>query len=71
MPKVANRNFICDLKIVIPQLPCLINIVNTVESKLVLGNSATTDSVTSLDFALCNFVSRCFPMELVPCYDGC
>jgi len=44
---------------------------NALLSTVVLVNSEPSDSVSSFNFAMCAFASKYFPMELVPCSDGC
>jgi len=63
-------NFLCELTIVIAQLPCLSSMAKTVSSTVDLVNSETSESVYLFNFAICAFTSKCFPIELVPCSDG-
>jgi len=67
---MSNNNFIWDLTIVIPQLPCLFSIAKAVSSTVDIVNSDTSDSVNLSNFAMCAFASMCYPIELVPWSDG-
>jgi len=67
---MSNLIFLCKITIVIPQLPCLFRMANTVSSTVELVNSVTSDSVNSFNFQMWAFASKCFPIDLVPCSDG-
>jgi len=68
---MSNMIFLSELTIVIPRLPCLFRMCKAVSSTVELVNWATSDSFNSINFALWAFASKCFPIELVPCSDGC
>jgi len=63
---MLNMNFLCELTIVFPQLPCIFSIAIAVSFTVEVFNSVTSDSVNLFNFALCTFASKCFPIELVP-----
>jgi len=67
---ISNMIFLCKRTIVIPRLPCLVKMAKSFSSTVELVNSVTSDSVNSFNFAMWAFASKCFPIELVPCYDG-
>jgi len=67
---MLDINFLSELTIVIPWLPCLFSVAKSVPSTVELVNSVTSDSVDSFNFALCASTSKCFPIELSPCSDG-
>jgi len=67
---LLNMNFLCELTILIPWLPCLFSMAKAVSSMVELVNSETSDSVNLFNFAMCAIASKCFPIELVPCCDG-
>jgi len=65
-----NMNFLCECTIIIPRIPCLIKMANAVSWTVQLVNSVTFDSVNSSHFAMWAFASKCFPIEVVSCFDG-
>jgi len=67
---MCNTNFLGELTILIPRLPCLLRMVKAVSSTVELVNSVTSDSVNSYKFAMCAFSSKCYPSELIPWSDG-
>jgi len=67
---MSNLIFLCELTIVIPRLPCLSRIAKAVSSSVERVISATSDSVNSFNLAMWAFASKCFTIELVPCFDG-
>ena len=66
---MSNTIFLCELTIVIPRLACLIRMAKAVSSTFELVISVTSDSISSFNFAMWTFATKCFPIELVPCYD--
>jgi hypothetical protein len=58
-------NFICELKIAIPQLPCLFTMVKPVSQTFELANSVTSSSVMVFQFVICLFVKNCFSIALL------
>jgi len=67
---MSNVTCLCELTVVIPQLPCLLMEAKAVSSTVELVNSVTSDSVHSIDFAMLAFASKYPPIELVPYSDG-
>jgi len=49
---MSHMNSLCELTIVIPQLPCLLRMANAVSSTVELVNLVTSDSVSSFNFAM-------------------
>jgi len=68
---MSNMNFLCYLTIEIPQLPCLLRMAKTVSSTFKLVHSVNSDSANWFNFAIEAFASKCLPIVLVPCSDGC
>jgi len=66
----SNMVFLCELTIVIPQLPGLFRIAKAVSSTVELVNLVPSDFVNSFNFAMWAFASKCFRIELFPCSDG-
>jgi len=66
---MSNMNFFCEPTMVIVQLPCLSSMANALSSTVVLANSEISDCVYSIKFAMCNFASKFFHIELVPWSD--
>jgi len=66
----SNMNFLCELTIVIPQLPFLLRIAKAISSTVELVNSVTSNSINSFHFPICAFANKWFPIELVRCSDG-
>ena len=64
---MSNMNFLCELTIAIPRLPCLFTMAKVDLLTVKEVNSVTFDSVNSFNFAMLHFVSKCFPIQLVPC----
>ena len=63
-------NFLCELTIVIPRLPCLFSMAITGSLTIELGNVVTANCVDLFNVAMCALASKCVPIELVVCYDG-
>jgi len=63
-------NYLWELTIRIPQLPCLMSMDKAVLLTVKLGNWFTSDYVNSFSFAICGFSIKCLPIELVPCSAG-
>jgi len=66
----SEMNFLYNLPIVIPRLPCLIMMAKAVSSTFELVNSVTPDSVISFNFAMCTVASKWFPIEPIRCSYG-
>jgi len=66
---MSNMYFLCKLTIVIPQLLCLFSIAKAVLSTLELLNLETSDSVNLVNLMMGSIVSKCLPIEQVPCSD--
>jgi hypothetical protein len=67
---MSNVNFICELTIVIPQLPCLFHMVNSVASAFELVGFVASDSVNLFNSAMGASARKCFPIELVSRSNG-
>ena len=67
---ISSMNFLCELTIGIPRLPCLFSMANADSSTVELVNSVTSDCVSLCNFVICAFASKCFQIELVPCSEG-
>jgi len=67
---LLNMIFLSKLTILIPQHTCLFRMAKAVSSTSKLVNSVTSDIVTLLDLTIWAFDSKCFPIELGPCFDG-
>ena len=67
---MPNRNFICDLTLVIPPLPCVFSMAEAVSSMVQLVNSVTVHSFTWFNFIMCAFSNKYCTIELVSCSDG-
>jgi hypothetical protein len=69
--RISNMIFLCELTIVIHRLPCLIRMAKAVSSTIELYNPVTSDSVDWFDLGMWAFARKCYPIELIPCSDGC
>jgi hypothetical protein len=67
---MSNNNVNWDLTIVIPRLSCRFRMAKFGSSTVYLVNLDTSESVNLVNFAICTFPSKCFPIELVQCSDG-
>jgi len=67
---MSNMISLCELTIVIPQLPGVFRMGKAVSSTIEVVNSVTSDSVNSFHFVMWAYASKCFVIELVPCSDG-
>jgi hypothetical protein len=67
---LTGTNFFWEPTIVFPTLPSLFNMAKDVSSTVVLVNSGTWNSIHLFNFAICTFLIKGVPMELVPCADG-
>jgi hypothetical protein len=56
-------NFLCELTIAIPPLPCLFNMAKVASSMVLLGTSESSDSVDFFNFAMSTVASKCAAME--------
>ena len=67
---MSKINSHCEHTILIPRLPCLFRVANAASSTVELVYLVSSDSVDSFNVAMWPSVSKCFPIELVPCSDG-
>jgi len=67
---MSKMNSLCEHTIVIPRLPCLFIMANTVSLTVKHLDLLTSDYVKLFNFAMWALVSKCFASELVPCSDG-
>jgi len=67
---MSNMNFICELTIVILQLPWHLKMAKADSSTFEQVNIVTFNSVNSCNFAMWAFARKFFHIELVPCSDG-
>ena len=49
---MSNMTLLCELRIVIPQLPCLFRIAKAGSSTIELRNSVTSDTVNLFNIAM-------------------
>jgi len=64
---MVNRNFHRECTILIGPVPYLFSVAQAISSTVELVNCKTSDLVNSFNYAMCIYVTSCFPIELVPC----
>jgi len=69
--RLSNINFLCELTIVIPCLPCLFSMAKVGWLTIEPVNSVSSNSVNLFNFTMIPFACKCFPIEQVQCSDWC